>query len=183
MRKNINLLPVELRKRAAVKRQKNILVILAGLIIGAVLFGFICFFGLIKYLEYQYAHMESKYMELMPKDVLEKRYQEENAKLKEDVANLEKLQQQKINWTMILQDMNSRLPDHMWITGFTYRNNEKIVISGLTADVAEVGVFIYEMSKSTYIKDLTLVRISEVVTENTVLNKFDLTGTLHKGSE
>ena len=183
MRNNINLLPVELRKQAAGKRQKNILALLAGLIIGSVLLGFICFFGLIKFFEYQYARVETDYMSLMPKDALEKRFQEENAKLKEEVAKLENLQQQRINWTMILQEMNSRLPDHMWITGFTYRNNENIAISGLTADVAEVGVFIYEMSKSTYIKDLKLVGISEKIIGSTILNEFELTGTLHKGSE
>jgi Tfp pilus assembly protein PilN len=59
------------------------------------------------------------------KDVLEKRYQEENTKLKEEVSNLERLQQKRINWTMILQDMNNRLPDHMWITGFTYQMMKK----------------------------------------------------------
>ncbi len=52
-------------------------------------------------------------------------------------------------------------------------NDEKIIISGLTANVAEVGIFIYEMNKSEYISNLSLDRVSEVKQGNLVLNKFD----------
>lgn len=183
MRKNINLLPVELRKKSSVKRQKNLLVVLTGLIIGTIVLGFFCFFGWIKILEYRLAHLEQDIMVVMPKDVLEKRYQEENIQLETELSNLEKIQKERINWTATLQDMNNRLPSDMWITGFTYGKNEQIIISGLTSNVADVGVFIYEMNRSKYASDLSLEWVNEAKAGDIVLNEFVLIGTLVKGSE
>jgi len=183
MRKNINLLPVELRKKSTVKRQRNMLTILMGLIIATILIGFFSFFGWIKFLEYRLAHVEEEMKTVMPKDVLEKRYHEENIKMETEIKNLEKIQNQKINWAIILQDMNNRLPSDMWITGFSYGKDEQIVISGLTANVADVGAFIYEMNQSKYTSDLSLKWVNELKTGDIILNEFALTGTLVKGSE
>ncbi|MEL7567495.1 MAG: PilN domain-containing protein [Dehalobacterium sp.] len=183
MKKNINLLPVELRKKSNVKRQKDLLTALIGLIIGIVLIGFFSFFGWIKFLEYRLAHVEEEMKTVMPKEVLEKRYNEENIQMEAEIKNLEKIQKEKTDWAVILQDMNNRLPSDMWITGFTYGKDEQIVISGLTANVADVGAFIYEMNQSKYTSDLSLKWVNEVKTGNIILNEFALTGTLAKGSE
>lgn len=183
MKKNINLLPVELQKKSAVKTQKNLLMALTGLIIGTVVLVFFCFFGWIKFLEYRLAHVEQELRTVLPQDVLEKRYQEENTQMETELSNLETIRDAKINWSTILQDMNSRLPSDMWITGFSCGKDEKIKISGLTANVSDVGVFIYEMHQSRHIADLSLDWVNEAQIGDIVLNEFALTGTLIKGSE
>lgn len=183
MKKNINLLPAELRKKSSAKNQKNLMTILIGLIAGTVLIGFLSFFGWIKFLEYRIIHVEDDMRVMMPKDVLEKRYQEENSQMEMAIKNLEEIQQKRADWAIILQDMNNRLPSDMTITGFYFGDDDQIVVSGLTTNVADVGAFIYEMNQSRFTSDLALKWINEVKTEKVSLNEFALIGTLVKGSE
>ncbi len=183
MKKNINLLPVELQKKVSEKTQKNLLMILSALIIGTVLIGFSCFFVYIKYCEHRLTALNGSIEDVVPKDAQEKYYQEENKKLETEISNLEKITQGRISWTTILEDMNNHLPRNMWITGFSYGQDKKIKITGLTMDVSGVGVFIYELNQLGYISGLSLEKIDEVQVGDMKLNKFFLNGTLVKGSD
>ncbi|ATW23999.1 PilN domain-containing protein [Candidatus Formimonas warabiya] len=182
MKKNINLLPVELQKKASVKTQRNLLMMLAGLIACTVLIVFTGFFAWIKICEYRLAHLDQSIATIMPKDALEKSYQQENLQMEKDLQNLEQIQEGRIDWTTILQDMNNHLPRDMWITGFSSQGG-KVSITGLTADVSEIGVFIYELNQLAYFSDLSLGKTGEVTAGNLTLNEFSIVGTLVKGSE
>ncbi|NMA15501.1 MAG: hypothetical protein GX930_09765, partial [Clostridia bacterium] len=116
MSKSINLLPAELRQSARTEVRgslKRIIVMIVAL--GTVLFyaGFsVWTFYLGKALEDTRTQMD----EIRPRLVQVNKIKEENQNLKAEIAELEKVSQDRMSWASVLQDINRHLPQEMWIT-------------------------------------------------------------------
>lgn len=183
MNNQINLLPPELRKHSVLESQSH-LVKLTGVGVLVIIFlGYAVFGGWIKFQEYYCLKMKEELKSLQPKELLAESYEKENRNLSEEINSLEKIQQQKVRWTVMLQAMNDHLPHNVWMTKLTIDKDKKIQIRGITNNLADIGVLLYQLNGLSHFNDFTLEKAQEIKVENLSLTEFSLQGTWTKGRE
>jgi len=180
MSKSINLLPPELRKdvgsevRGSLKR----IVLLSALAVGVV--SYAGFLGWSFYAEMALKKVQRELDNLKPRNAQVQSYEKKNKELEERIALLETIEGKRVKWTAILQDVNNRLPQNMWITELSCDSEGKIKVKGLAADLSLVGVFLYQLNQLPYFSSFTLEKASEIKLGEVTQTEFSLTGTLKK---
>ncbi|MGI6712977.1 MAG: PilN domain-containing protein [Bacillota bacterium] len=182
MKKTINLLPPELRRRVNVDVNKflkptAIIALVVMVTISCLLF--VWTFLLDWWLKSTSNNLER----IKPQIEQIQDYQDENKRLQIEISELEKVQNSKVKWAGILLDITEYVPQNMWIANFSYDQNGKIQIKGIAANLATVGVFLNQIEQLSYLSNLSLEKFSEVKLGSVSQVEFTLSGILAKRSE
>lgn len=175
MNNNINLLPLEFRIKKP-KTSLNYITIIIVLLGVLILGGGILSFGWIKFIEYRTSRIEKQLSNIMAEKTKIEALEKENKQLKAMITEFNKIQGDKKRWTPLFADLNYYLPQEMWISDFSIDQDGKIQIQGLAEDLATVGVFIYEISQSSYFKEINLQQSQELIIGHTSVINYILEG-------
>lgn len=183
MNHNINLLPPELRNSApsegGVPTKRFWIYIAAALFI----IGYGSFSLWMIYLDKKCEGLDAALMSIEPELKLVESYEKENTSLDKEISGLEEIQKEKISWAAILQDVNNRLPQDIWITDFIFDKSGQVRIEGVAGNISAIGIFLYQLHQMPYFDTFTMKQASEIKVGEVEQTKFSLIGTLAKGSE
>jgi len=171
----INLLPV----RAAQKKEKlrsQILVAIGCLVL--VVFGCVAaYMHISMQLDDEQAQITQKRQQIaaLQKQIGEvgrfKKLQEE---LRGKLDVLDKLKQGRTGPAQYLDELNSVMPEKLWLTSFQ-ENAGRVTLQGAALNEKVVAEFMRNLNSSEYFKDINLVQTEQAEQEGLKLQKFQLT--------
>lgn len=179
MNNNINLLPVELRYGPGgdirgVGKKFFLMLALWGIIVG-----YLGFTAWMLFEQRQLRQLENELSDLKPRYEKVRHLEEENKRLAMEIKEFKKIQKDRANWTDIFQAINNNLPQDIWITSFS-TNQGKIEVKGMAANLATIGVFLYQLNQLPYFSSFSLDKATEVKVGQNLQTEFSLVGTLVK---
>lgn len=183
MSPNINLLPPELRRNVFVEAQNLFRKIMVLALVSSITLSYLGFYIHMKYSEKQLSNLEYELQLLKPRVEQLQKFQKENKDLQSEIAVFKKKKNEKVDWAVILKDMNECLPEGMWVTDLSYNQDNIIRVKGMADNVSVVGVFLYQLHQLSHFSEFNLEKATEVPVGDFSLTEFNLVGKLAKGSE
>jgi len=102
-----------------------------------------------------------------------KKFKEDQSRLQRQIDTLEGLRKERLREVKILDNLQKDIPSKVWLTRIDLQAS-KLAISGLTAADTELSIFMEGLSKSIFLKQVNLVRSSEVSSETGTTKAFDI---------
>lgn len=114
---------------------------------------------------------------------------DERRKIEADEANLleqlkiiEELKKNRIKEVKILDGLQASIPERVWLSRVDY-TKEKVVISGYTVSDSELSRFMDDLGKSIFLKDISLLKSSEISSDRGAIKKFEISASVIKEIE
>lgn len=102
-----------------------------------------------------------------------KKFKEDQAKLQRQIDTLESLQKERLREVKILDNLQKDIPEKVWLNRLEFQD-QRLLITGLTTNDTELTVFMENLSKSVFLKEVNLVKSTEENTERGFLKRFEI---------
>lgn len=106
----------------------------------------------------------------------------DEATLLEQLKVIEELKKNRIKEVKILDGVQASIPERVWLSRIDY-TKEKIVISGYTVSDGELSRFMDDLGKSIFLKEIALLKSSEVSSDRGAIKKFEISASVIKEME
>ncbi len=152
----INLLPQELREQKKISFKKRLPLV-----------GIIVYFGLLAasgfFLSWKVSDIQVQLHEtrneleaIQPKLNETHFLMESIEEMKKTVEQLQKIQGSKSDWTSVLKQLNSCLPNDVWIVSLTLLSEGELHIKGKSENLDSIGIFVNRLNKQNCFKKVSL---------------------------
>lgn len=102
-----------------------------------------------------------------------KKFKEDQSRLQRQIDTLESLQKERLKEVKILDNLQKDIPEKVWLTRLDFQD-VNLVIDGVTTSDSELTLFMENLSKSVFLKEVNLVKSSEVPSDKGLLKKFEI---------
>lgn len=178
-----NLISPEIQARTAAARRTRLMAVCAGISCAILLSAGGLIFAWNQWTASRISQMEQSLVWVGPQVERANQVIAEIAAQSAELAALEKIIAEKIDWPGILQIVGERMPEDLWLTGFTADSGKTIIIKGRAKNLMILGAFIYELNRLPIFTTFILVQAKEFipVQGGDVLTEFQISGALAGG--
>jgi type IV pilus assembly protein PilN len=107
------------------------------------------------------------------------KFKEDQARLQKQIDTLEGLQKERLREVKILDNLQKDIPEKVWLTRMEFQDTTLKLSGAATADV-EVSTFMDNMSRSVFLRDVSLLKSDSEKTEQGILKVFEILCTIDK---
>jgi type IV pilus assembly protein PilN len=101
------------------------------------------------------------------------KFKEDKGRLQKMIETLEGLQKERLQEVKILDNLQKDIPEKVWLTKVNFDGNRVSIVGSATTDY-DLTVFMENLSKSIFLKEVNLLKSSEMMTERGVLKAFEI---------
>jgi Tfp pilus assembly protein PilN len=102
-----------------------------------------------------------------------KKFNEDQARLQKQIDILEGLQKERLLEVKILDNIQKDIPNKVWLNRIELQE-AKLVVVGQTTTDSELTLFMENLAKSIFLKDVNLIKSEEFPSDKGTLKRFDI---------
>ena len=181
MKREINLLPIDLQKKPVMRVGRFRASVLAVLIFLFVLLGSVGFYYYLASLQRQIAAIKIEMQTLQPVVSKIEKMREEITLKEQQVSSLQLILREQMNWGDILSEIGDGMPKDLWLTDLKADEAGLFTLQGNASSLMSVGLLQRRLSQMPYFEEVSLRHSERISADDNTAIKFEMNGRLRQG--
>jgi Tfp pilus assembly protein PilN len=181
LKREINLLPVDLQKKPVMRVGRFRVSFLAVLIFLFVLLGSVAFYYYLASLQRQISVIKTEMQSLQPVVAKIEKMREEVTLKEQQITSLQLILREQINWGDILNEIGDGMPEDLWLTDLKADEAGLFTLRGNASSLMSVGLLQRRLSQMPYFEEVSLRHSERIAADDNTTIKFEMNGRLRQG--
>ncbi|MBS3976997.1 MAG: PilN domain-containing protein [Syntrophomonadaceae bacterium] len=181
MKREINLLPVDLQKKPVMRVGRFRVSVLAVLIFLFVLLGSVAFYYYLTSLQRQISVIKTEMQSLQPVVAKIEKMRAEVTLKEQQITSLQLILREQINWGDILNEIGDGMPEDLWLTDLKADEAGLFTLRGNASSLMSVGLLQRRLSQMPYFEEVSLRHSERIAADDNTTIKFEMNGRLRQG--
>lgn len=181
MKREINLLPVDLQKKPVMRVGRFRVSVLAVLIFLFVLLGSVAFYYYLTSLQRQISVIKTEMQSLQPVVAKIEKMRAEVTLKEQQITSLQLILREQMNWGDILNEIGDGMPEDLWLTDLKADEAGLFTLRGNASSLMSVGLLQRRLSQMPYFEEVSLRHSERIAADDNTTIKFEMNGRLRQG--
>jgi len=181
LKREINLLPVDLQKKPVMRVGRFRVSVLAVLIFLFVLLGSVAFYYYLTSLQRQISVIKTEMQSLQPVVAKIEKMRAEVTLKEQQITSLQLILREQINWGDILNEIGDGMPEDLWLTDLKADEAGLFTLRGNASSLMSVGLLQRRLSQMPYFEEVSLRHSERIAADDNTTIKFEMNGRLRQG--